>query len=317
MRVADPVRAGSGDGSAAGAPHGAGVRFHADGVLVRKALARLERGPCGERELAVEMFGLRSAAPKIAGMLVAQALDGVAEVVRGGENGDVWRLAGREAKPTRPRPDRLGEMGYAVVDVETNGGVAGRGGRVVDIAIIHVDRGEIGDCYATLVDGGVSIPPWITRLTGIRTEMTRGAPTFAEICEPVRERLRGRVFVAHNAGYDWGFVRAEMRRAGAAVPRGPRLCTIHLARRLLPGLERRGLDAVARYYGIEISERHRARGDAIATARILLRMLADAERRGWTTWPALRRALAPPPRRKRRRRASARDRTPHDRSDTE
>lgn len=308
MRVPDPVselREGGSGGEISRAP---AVRFAPDGVLVRKALARLQRGPCSTRELAAEMFGIRDGPRELAGELVAQVLEGVPEVVRG-RGGDVWRLAGRGSGHARPRRDRLGELGYAVVDVETNGGIAGSGGRIVEIAIVQVDGGAIGDCYSTLVDGGVTIPPWITRLTGIRTDMTHGAPGFSQICDAVRERLSGRVFVAHNAGYDWGFLRAEMRRAGAAVPRGPRLCTVHLARRLLPGLDRRGLDAVADYYGIEIRERHRARGDALATARILLRMLADAERRGWTTWPALRRALARPPRGKARGRHPTQDRT--------
>ncbi|WP_419935357.1 3'-5' exonuclease [Candidatus Palauibacter sp.] len=275
------------------------VRFAPEGVLFRRAMARLEQGACEARDLAVEMFGIRGGPPGLADRLVAEVLEGAPDVVREGPDGAVWRLARCEAKRAEKRRDGLHQLRYAVVDVETNGGVAGAGGRVVEIAIVEVDRGEIGDCFSTLVDAGVAIPPWITRLTGIRTEMTRGAPSFSQICDQVRERLSGRVFVAHNAGYDWGFLRAEMRRAGAAVPRGPRLCTVHLARRLLPGLDRRGLDAVADYYGIEIRERHRARGDAVATARILVRMLADAERRGWTTWPALRRALARPSRRKR------------------
>ncbi|MYG50669.1 MAG: 3'-5' exonuclease, partial [Gemmatimonadales bacterium] len=225
----------------------------------------------------------------------APVLEGTAGGARAGEDGDAWRLAGGGGRTAKRAARGLRDLRYAVVDVETSGGVAGGNGRIVEIAIVDVDRGAIGGCYSTLVDAGAAIPPWITRLTGIRTEMTHGAPSFSQICDQVRGRLRGRVFVAHNAAYDWGFVRAEMRRAGAGVPRGPRLCTVHMARRLLPGLERRGLDSVADYYGIEIRERHRARGDAVATARILVRMLADAERRGWTTWPALREALGPIP----------------------
>ncbi len=276
-----------------------GVHFSPDGLLVREALRRLEDRPRSSVDLAAEVLGMRGCPPTMAGRLVAQLLEGIPEVTRDTEAGDVWRLARRGARVRNRTTGRLRDLRYAVVDVETNGGTAGASGRVVEIAIVDVDRGAIGGCYSTLVDAGVAIPPWITRLTGIRTEMTRGAPTFSQICDPVREHLRGRVFVAHNAAYDWGFLRAEMRRAGANVPRGPRLCTIHMARRLLPGLERRGLDAVAGYYGIEIRERHRARGDAVATARILVRMLEDAERRGWTTWPALRRALGPPARKRR------------------
>lgn len=279
-----------------------GLHFAPDGVLVRKALRRLEDGPRSSVDLAADVLGMHGCPPAMAGRLVAQLLEGIPEVARDGEGGDAWRLAGEGRRNRKPAARRLHDLRYAVVDVETNGGFAEGSGRVVEIAIVDVDRGAIGGCYSTLVDAGVAIPPWITRLTGISTEMTHGAPSFSQICDRVRGHLRGRVFVAHNAAYDWGFLRAEMRRAGAGLPRGPRLCTVHMARRLLPGLERRGLDSVAHYYGIEIRERHRARGDAVATARVLLRMLTDAERRGWTTWPALRKALGPVPRRKRGKR---------------
>ncbi|MXW67312.1 MAG: 3'-5' exonuclease [Gemmatimonadales bacterium] len=279
-----------------------GVHFAPDGVLVRQALRRLEDGPRSSVELAAEVLGMHGCPPAMARRLVGQLLDGIPEVAREGEGGDAWRLAAGGPRTRKPTARRLHDLRYAVVDVETNGGVAGGNGRVVEIAIVDVDRGAIGGCFSTLVDAGVAIPPSITRLTGIRTEMTHGAPSFSQICDRVRGHLRGRVFVAHNAAYDWGFLRAEMRRAGSGLPRGPRLCTVHMARRLLPGLERRGLDSVADYYGIEIRERHRARGDAVATARILVRMLADAERRGWTTWPALREALGPVPGRGRGRR---------------
>ncbi|MXW56015.1 MAG: 3'-5' exonuclease [Gemmatimonadales bacterium] len=288
-----------------------GVHFAPDGVLVRRALRRLEDGPRSSVELAAEVLGMHGCPPTMARRLVAQLLDGIPEVAPDGAGGDAWRLTGGARRIAKPTARRLHDLRYAVVDVETNGGVAEGSGRVVEIAIVEVDRGAIGGCYSTLVDAGVAIPPWITRLTGIRTEMTRGAPSFSQICDRVRGHLRGRVFVAHNAAYDWGFLRAEMRRAGAGLPRGPRLCTVHMARRLLPGLERRGLDSVAHYYGIEIRERHRARGDAVATARVLLRMLADAERRGWTTWPALRKALGPVPRRGRRRQGRHSERHEH------
>lgn len=288
---------------AAGRPAGPddepGVRFAPDGGLVREALTRLERGPCETRDLAAEVLGISGGPPRIADRLVGELLRGQTQVTQGGDG--LWRLSVAKESVGRPEPP-LSQLRCAVVDVETTGGIAGRGGRIIEIAIVQVERGGISDSFSTLVDAGVEVPAWVAQLTGIRTEMIRGAPRFSEIVDEVRARLSGRVFVAHNAGYDWGFLRAEMRRAGAAVPHGPRLCTVHLARRLLPGLERRGLDAVARYYGVEIFGRHRAQGDAVATAQILAKMLADAERRGWTTWPALRDALAKaPPRRKKSR----------------
>ena len=95
------------------------------------------------------------------------------------------------------------------------------------------------------------------------------------------------MFVAHNAPFDWRFVTAEMRRASSLLPAGPRLCTLRLARRALPGLPRKGLDAVTRHYGIEIEGRHRAAGDAVATAGVLLRLLEEADRQGVTEWDGL------------------------------
>jgi len=187
-----------------------GVHFGSDGVLVRKALRRLEDGPRSSVDLAAEVLGMHGCPPAMARRLVAQLLDGMPEVARDEEGGDAWRLAGGGRRTRKPTARRLHDLRYAVVDVETNGGIAGRNGRVVEIAIVDVDRGAIGGCYSTLVDAGVAIPPWITRLTGIRTEMTHGAPSFSQICDRVRGRLRGRVFVAHNAAYDWGFLRAEM-----------------------------------------------------------------------------------------------------------
>jgi DNA polymerase-3 subunit epsilon len=91
------------------------------------------------------------------------------------------------------------------------------------------------------------------------------------------------VFVPHNAPFDWGFLSSEMRRARDLDLEGARLCTVRLARRLLPGLRSRGLDSVAAFLGVEIEGRHRARGDALATAEILKRLLARAEEQGAET----------------------------------
>lgn len=271
-----------------------GVRFSRENGLVERALELLASGPREPRELASAVLGIDGGPEPIAGRLVRELFRDEPRVREGAD--------GRWAVVSRTKADTgFGRMRFAVVDVETNRGIAGNGGRIIEIAIVHVDGGQITDTYSTLVDAGVAVSPWITRLTGIRTEMIQTAPTFSRIADEVRERLDGRVFVAHSAGYDWGFVREEMRGVGAAPPRGPRLCTVHFARRLLPGLDRRGLDALARYYRVEIRERHRARGDAVATAQILLRMLADAERRGWATWGALRAALREAAPRKKRR----------------
>ena len=91
------------------------------------------------------------------------------------------------------------------------------------------------------------------------------------------------MFVAHNVRYDWGFVAAELLRARNQLLVGPRLCTVKLARRLFPHLTSRSLDAITYALGIEIGSRHRAGGDARATARVLQRLVAMAQERGAVT----------------------------------
>jgi DNA polymerase-3 subunit epsilon len=127
----------------------------------------------------------------------------------------------------------------------------------------------------------------VSGLTGIDAALVAEAPPFERIADHVRQHLEGRVFVAHNVGFDWRFVAEEMRRARAVMPSGPRLCTVRLARRALPGVRRRGLDSLARHYDVEILGRHRAGGDARATAEILLRLLEQADRGGIRDWKQL------------------------------
>jgi DNA polymerase-3 subunit epsilon len=110
--------------------------------------------------------------------------------------------------------------------------------------------------------------------------MVRDMPTFGEVADDVLNALAGRVFVAHNVQFDWRFLEVEVRRARDLRLDGPRVCTVKLARRLLPGLKHRGLDSVSRYFGVEIESRHRAGGDALATARILGRLLELAAEQG-------------------------------------
>lgn len=262
-----------------------GVRFAAASPLAARAVALLEVRPRPSDEIAREVLGMRGAPPALARTLV-DALLREQPRVRADDRG-VWRLADAVAGGSTPLP----RVPFTVVDVETTGGVAGDGGRIVEVAAVRVEEGELRDVFATLVDPGIPMPPWISRLTGISDAMLRDAPRFDDVCDELRRRVEDRVFVAHNAAYDWRFVGEEMRRARSVLPVGPRLCTVQLARRLLPGLERRGLDSLARFYGIEIEGRHRARGDAVATARALVRLIGEAERQGIATWGALRERL--------------------------
>lgn len=158
------------------------------------------------------------------------------------------------------------------------------GHRVTEIAAVIVRDGRLAEVYETLVNPERSIPPFITRLTHITPSMVSDKPRFWEIAPQVAQLLRGHVFVGHNAAFDRRFIEAEVARAGCDW-RGDRvLCTVRLARRLVPHLRRRSLDFLAHHYGVPITNRHRAMGDAMATAHCLLRLLNDAGTHGLDTW---------------------------------
>lgn len=199
-----------------------------------------------------------------------------------------WRTAEPETEPL------LSTLSFVVVDVETTGGRPQNGDRITEIAAVTVRGGRITDVFETLVNPERSIPPFITRLTNISWEMVREKSVFREVCADVLRVLDGNVFVAHNASFDWRFVSAEVARSTGRELTGRRLCTVRLARRLLPQLRSRSLDWVARHYGVEIPEgkRHRAAGDALATAHCLLRLLDDARGHGCERWSELERFLS-------------------------
>jgi DNA polymerase-3 subunit epsilon len=185
----------------------------------------------------------------------------------------------------------LRSLSYVVVDVETTGGRAYSGDRITEIAAVVVRDGAIAEVFESLVNPERSIPPMITAITNITWDMVKDQPTFREICPRVVDIMSGHVFVAHNAAFDWRFVSAEVERASGRELEGRRLCTVRLARRVLPQLPRRSLDHVARYFGVDNAARHRAGGDAVATARCLIRLLECAADRGCITWADLDRLL--------------------------
>lgn len=256
-----------------------------EGPLLERAARALQEGPLHTLDLARQVLGLEGN-PGAASAAVFTLLrsDVRFRVDREG----VWALREGAGGPARA----LREERYAVVDVETTGMGHGRGHRITEIAIVEVRNGIVGEGFRTLVNPGRSIPPRISRLTGITDEMVVRAPYFDHVADEILRRLEGRVFVAHNARFDWGFVGAQLAEAAGEVPDVPRLCTVRMTRRLVPDLRRRNLDAVTAHYGIEVEARHRAWGDALATARILLRLLDEAEARGIGTLGTLRRFLA-------------------------
>ena len=161
----------------------------------------------------------------------------------------------------------------AIVDLETTGAHPSHD-RVTEIAVIEVDGGEVAGEWSTLVNPGTSIPPAIQALTGITNAMVADAPSFGALAAQLHERLEGRVLVAHNARFDYGFLKQEFERAGLPY-RAKTLCTVKLSRRLYPAHARHNLDSVMQRHGIECKARHRAMGDADAVLQFL--RLAAAE----------------------------------------
>lgn len=160
---------------------------------------------------------------------------------------------------------------FSVVDVETTGSAAA-GERIIEFAAYKVRRGKIIDEFSSLVNPGRHIPNFIQNMTGITNEMVYGAPSFDEISSRVSEFLEGTVFTAHNVQFDYGFVRSELARSGLDFEM-PQLCTRKLSSRIFPHLQRKALDHVCRHLGIRIGDRHRAYGDARATAHLLIELL--------------------------------------------
>ena len=182
---------------------------------------------------------------------------------------------------------------FVVVDVETTGSSAIRGDRVTEVAAVVVESGRVEVAFQSLVNPERHIPAFITGLTGISNAMVADAPTFCEIADSLATTLAARTFVAHNAVFDWGFLTMEFARAHRPEAlAGAPLCTVRLARRVLAHLPRRNLDAVAWHYGVSIESRHRALGDARATAQVLLGLLRDAEQRGFHSLDELRTWMA-------------------------
>jgi len=160
---------------------------------------------------------------------------------------------------------------YAIVDIETTGGNAS-GSRITEIAIIIHDGTNVLDRFETLVNPQKEIPLPIFALTGINNEMVRDAPLFEDVAEKVMELLEGRIFVAHNVNFDHSFVRHELGRAGLKWTAKQKLCTVRAARKIRPGLPSYSLGNLCRSLDILLENRHRAGGDADATA-ILLSLL--------------------------------------------
>lgn len=167
---------------------------------------------------------------------------------------------------------------FVVVDVETTG-MSPIDDRITEIAMMKVKNGVLVDEFSTLVNPLVTIPAYITSMTGIDNVMVQNAPTAREVVPFITEFLSDAVFVAHNAPFDWGFVSQMSKRERGVQLMNHLLCTVRLAGRILPQLPSKSLGPLAEFLGVKIPERHRASGDAYATALILVKFLSYVQRK--------------------------------------
>ncbi len=166
-------------------------------------------------------------------------------------------------------------MHYVIVDIETTGGNP-KSSKITEIAMFKHDGNEIIDQYETLVNPEMPIPEFIVSLTGISDQMVANAPKFHEVAKQIVEFTEDCVFVAHNVSFDYGVIRHEFRKLGFDFRR-KNLCTVVASRKLLPGFDSYSLGKLTRNLGIELIGRHRAGGDAFATAKLFSLLIQKSE----------------------------------------
>ncbi|MBV8046108.1 MAG: ethanolamine utilization protein, partial [Paludibacterium sp.] len=155
----------------------------------------------------------------------------------------------------------------AIVDLETTGGHLARD-RITEIGLILID-GDRVERFDSLINPGQPIPAFIQNMTGISDDMVAGAPSFADLAETIKQRLAGRLLIAHNVRFDYGVLKNEFKRAGLRL-QSETLCSVKLSRTLYPHEYKHNLDAVMARHDIVLPERHRALADAEAVYRFLL-----------------------------------------------
>ena len=160
---------------------------------------------------------------------------------------------------------------YSVVDIETTGN-GYKGQKITEISVFLFDGQKVIDEFTSLVNPEQRIPPFITNLTGITEAMVSTAPKFYEIAKKIVEITKDAIFVAHNVNFDYNIVRDEFKSLGFDYKR-KKLCTVRLSRKIIPGLSSYSLGNICTAEGIEIAERHRAKGDAEATVELFRRLL--------------------------------------------
>jgi DNA polymerase III epsilon subunit family exonuclease len=245
-----------------------------DSLLVNETIQLLQSfgGSASVMEVCDTVFQIQSAGATLARNLVSDLIQADPRLILNDEM--------VEFVPLSHESRHLLETNYVVFDLETTGAKCPPC-RITEIGAYRIERGQITDEFQTLVNPDCPIPPFIVSLTGITNSMVKHAPRFADVAVDFLDFIGDAVLVAHNAHFDMRFLNHEIGRlfSGYRVA-NPNLCTVQLSRRLLPHIENHKLHTVAEHFSINIENRHRAAGDAEATAKIFVHFLADLRARG-------------------------------------
>jgi len=173
------------------------------------------------------------------------------------------------------------KFNFAVIDVETTG-LSPYSDRIIEIAIVYIDRGNKIDTdpYSELLNPGIPIPWNITAITGITTRQTRKARQFKQIADELKRSLEHRILVAHNSSFDLGFLNAEFKRCRRKPLSNTVLCTLKMSRHFFPDLENHRLNTVAHHLGVTGNNYHRALGDTLVTAQVFIESTREIETLG-------------------------------------
>lgn len=180
----------------------------------------------------------------------------------------------------------ISDLKFACLDTETTGLSPTAGGKICELAVSVSQNGCRLEQFSTLLNPGIPMHPDVIAIHGITNEMVASAPRFEEIVPHLMSILEGCVFVAHNADFDLGFLRAEMQACGCRLPEYPVLDTLKLARKngCFP---RNSLGVIAQTLGIDAQGAHRALADVLMTEKVLACFLQDLARAGITDWDGL------------------------------
>lgn len=163
------------------------------------------------------------------------------------------------------------EAEYSVFDFETTG-TSAKFDKVIEIGIVKIKNGKIVDTYSSFINPGREIPYFITTMTGIKNEHVYNAPYFEDIADEIKDFFGDSVLVAHNLQFDKSFLKSELLQIGKDYFENQEICTLKIARKLLPELKSKSLGSLVSHFRILHKGVHRALGDAKATAEILLKM---------------------------------------------